>query len=485
LFESDLRDNTHTFSGVAAFQSFDVRANRLERVTPGYFKLLGVEPHRGRLFADHSATEAVLSYAYWRKEFNLDPKILGRNVLLGDETYTVIGIASPEFSGVNSTPAALWVPLRDLRRDRGNYGAVHVIARLKPGVPLLAADSDANSANRRGLIADGIKPGADLMQLGPLPITQGPNAPKEINVAIWLASVAGLVLLIGGANIVQLLLAQSLARKNETAIRLALGASPTRLLRQWWAETLLLASLGAAASLAVAAIATPAAQSLLIPAYKQPILSVRVLLATVVITILSALILATIPAWHNPSASSGLRSALITVQIALTIVLLVGASLFVRSLVKVQQIDTGFALDQLVVVNLETPRSPSPRTARGSCRWTYQYRPFSICLAYALLCGRRQLLQPLGHLSLTRSCHSSRSKAPRGQPVHGSRSIRRCGEPPIRSRIWHCHWPMPTIDVANRALHPHHRDRRRHSGRKSLRLCTGPILPASGSANPR
>ncbi len=394
MFESDLRDNTHTFSGVAAFQSFDVRANRLERVTPGYFKLLGVEPHRGRLFADHSATEAVLSYAYWRKEFNLDPKILGRNVLLGDETYTVIGIASPEFSGVNSTPAALWVPLRDLRRDRGNYGAVHVIARLKPGVPLLAADRDANSANRRGLIADGIKPGADLMQLGPLPITQGPNAPKEINVAIWLASVAGLVLLIGGANIVQLLLAHSLARKNETAIRLALGASPTRLLRQWWAETLLLASLGAAASLAVAAIATPAAQSLLIPAYKQPILSVRVLLATVVITILSALILATIPAWHNPSASSGLRSALITVQIALTIVLLVGASLFVRSLVKVQQIDTGFALDQLVVVNLETPRSPSPRTAWGGCRWTYQYRPFSICLAYALLCGRRQLLQP-------------------------------------------------------------------------------------------
>lgn len=383
----DLRDNTRAFTSVAAFQpstsivlAGGARRTRIERVTPNYFTTLGITPQAGRLFTadldQPAAPVAVISTAFWRGALAADPQIIGKSIRLGTTPVTIIGVAPDSFSGVNPQSTSIWTPLPDLPRDRGNYGAVHVIARLRPGVTLAAADTDANEANQRGWLADGKEVDGLVMRLGALSLTQGPAAPREVTVSVWVTVVTGFVLLIACANVMQLLLARALRRSRETAIHLALGANRNRLIRCWLTESFLLTSLGGLLALAIVFYLAPLVYAQLLP--DMPLLprtlDWRQFAITMLVATLAGLLCGWLPArhairfgaasalqsggWHTPRTSLRLRSALVSGQIALTLMLLVGGGLFIRSLVMVQSIDPGFALDQLVSIHLDASATP-------------------------------------------------------------------------------------------------------------------------------
>ncbi|MCX6591857.1 MAG: ABC transporter permease [Acidobacteria bacterium] len=381
----DLRDQANAFSGVAAFQpgrvpvaKQTIRKLRRDRVTPSYFAVLGLHAEVGRLFREdreggaNPPPVAVISYAFWQSEFQGRRDVAGETLRIGDVAHTVVGVAPAEFTGVDAEATSVWTPLGELVRDRGNYGAVHVIARLQAGVSLSQADQEANRANQQGLRADGLKANGDVMQLGALALTQGPAAPREIRVSIWLSVAAAVVLLAGWLNITQLLTARAARRARETAIHLALGASRARLMRQWTSESLLLAALGGVGALGILLVAPPLIYRVLLPELPEPATQLGGSGVTLVgvLTVLSGLLTGLGPAWFSVSghgitdlkrtniageiASQRWRSLLVMAQIALTVVVLVGAGLFRGSLNRVQGLEPGFDLDHLLVVHVDT-----------------------------------------------------------------------------------------------------------------------------------
>lgn len=380
----DLRDNSSAFSNVAAYQSGRVlvgrnstRKLRLDAVTSNYFATLGVKPQIGRLFSENQdrggtpTSLAVLSYRYWNSEFAANPEVLGQSLRIADKTYTIIGVADKNFVGVDPAETMLWTQLGELRRDRGNYGAVQVVGRIRDGLTIEQADQEANRANQAGLRADGLKAEQNVMKLGALAITQGPNAPQEIQVSKWLVIAACVVMLAGWSNVTQLLTARALRRAHQTAIHVALGASRRRLMRQWLSESLAFALLGGAGALWMMATLRHLVYGLLLPELALPgwTIGLRELGITSALTLLAGFLTGLGPARQSFSDGllMGLKQAqragslrwnslhrgLVMVQVALTVVVLVSAGLFLQSLDRVLSIDPGFDLDHLLVVHVD------------------------------------------------------------------------------------------------------------------------------------
>jgi predicted permease len=396
------RRGVRALADVAAYQSAPavvrrpVRTEvRIERVTPTYLTLLGARPVAGRDLtpadvpaADGAVAErvAVVSAALGeRLTGGGAAAALGQTLVIGRETYRVIGVAPPRFRGADATaPADLWTPLAPLPADRGNYGAVHVVARLAPGVALAAADREANRLNGVGYAADGVPHTEDVMRLGPLSVTQGPAAPREVRVAAWLAAVAGLVLLIATANVAHLLLARGLARRGDAAVRAALGATRGRLARHALGEGVVLGALAGAAALAVVAAVAPvlaravpggwggAAPASGFRAYLLETLgdgrAVALVAALGGLAGLACGALPALAAWRQDVAGAlaGLtagrtgqrrearrRAALLATQVGLTAALLVGAGLFARSLAGVRGLPLGLDVDRIVVLRVD------------------------------------------------------------------------------------------------------------------------------------
>lgn len=395
----DFRKQADAFEDLAASDQTErnamgeTEAERLRGVivTGNYFSVLGINPQLGRTLqpADEqpaNAQSVVISDGLWRRRFDSNPNVVGQTLNLDGKPHTIVGVTDRRFRGIRlGPPPEFWLPMSTAsdyatsgRDDRG----IQITGRLKPGVTVELAQTQLTTIAARLAQA---YPESNLGTLerpnDPRPVTVvresrvGPEAQGVWRVSTLLFVVVGLVLLIACANVANLVLARASSRRREIAVRLALGASRTRLIRQLLTESLLLALLGGAAGLFVTQW-TSGLLPKLIPDNEAAGLDLstdwRVLLFTLGISILTAVLFGLTPALQAtrlnlvPSLKVdgktsgqrrhriGLRDALVVSQLALSLVLLITAALFVRSLQTAIGFDPGFAVQNLLLASLDT-----------------------------------------------------------------------------------------------------------------------------------
>ncbi|MGA7413397.1 MAG: ABC transporter permease [Bryobacteraceae bacterium] len=375
----DWRDQTHSFEamGGADFWSPNLisrdssdssPAEHLNglKVTQNLLPLLGVEPLLGRLFVKGedqigAEREVILSYRLWQRRFHGDQSVLGKLIVLDGVAYTVVGVmpAAFKFAPFWATHAELWVPnaFGDSIHERGG-NHLRVFARLKPGVTLAQARADMAIVTTR---LEKQYP-ATNRNVVVRPLKENVVGKIESPLLLMLGAV-GFVLLIACANVAHMLLARTSDRQKEIAVRVALGAGKARVMAQFLTENLLLAALGAAAGLLLAAGGTKALVALspeYIPRVEMVAIDAHVVLFLTFITVLTALVFGLTPAMHAAAGnlsdalkeggrgdSEGvrrhqLRSFLVASEFALAFMLLIGAGLMVRSFFALQSVDPGF-----------------------------------------------------------------------------------------------------------------------------------------------
>jgi predicted permease len=388
---SDLRDRNQVFSGVAAHFYWPMSLKTADRpevvmgqvVTSNYFKVLGVSPFLGRAFLPEegetsgSHPVAVLSYRAWKRGFNSDREIIGKKVLLNDYPFTVVGVTPKGFTGLTTAIGPeVWVPVTMIRQvvpypisltDRHDSWLL-IVARLKPGVSVAQAEAAARvlAANLEKEYPS--SPDAEKTfslvesnrnRIGTLNTTDGVR-----RVFALLMMVVGVVLLIACFNVANLQLAKASGRQREIALRTSLGASRARILQQLLTESVLLSLLGGLGGLCVGAWAVD-----LLLAFRPPSVfpieldlspDWRVLTFTLLLSLLAGILFGLSPALQStrsdqlaalreqtPTLSRSRRktrtqNALVVAQIALSLVLLVTAGLFARSLQHTLEVDPGF-----------------------------------------------------------------------------------------------------------------------------------------------
>ncbi|HSB76310.1 MAG TPA: ABC transporter permease [Terriglobales bacterium] len=399
----ELRDQNHAFSGLLtcfgvalniAGQGATERAHG-ELVSGNYFDVLGVPPALGRVFSSQDETApganpvAVLSYGYWARRYGRNPAILNQQLTVNGTLLTVVGVARAGFTGVQigQTPD-VFVPITMKPQMTPNWNGLEdpkdywlaILGRLQPGmtrtqaqaalqplyhgvlaseVPLmkLSADAQHRFLDRPLLLEDGAS-GRPILQA---------DARQPLLLLVLMVS---LVLLIACANLASLLVARGEARQREIAVRLAVGAARWRLVRQLFTENLLLALLGGAAGILVAAwtlafLVRTMQESIGVLGLKAQ-LDGRILAFAIALSLLTALLFGLLPAWRAARTSLQtalkdlgssvshhvstvrLRKALIIGQVALTVVLLTAAGLFTRSLLNLQNTNLGLRTDHLM-----------------------------------------------------------------------------------------------------------------------------------------
>jgi predicted permease len=356
--------------------------------------VLGVAPAAGRFFteAEDSAPDAepvaVLSHEFWQRQFAGAADVLGRSLWVGKQSVTVIGIAPPGFTGVELAGADLWLPLGSVTRqdgwrhwpqDRGTTW-LSVIARLRPGVDREIAQREAIAANQRGWLAIGKSAEGELLRLGPLLRARDTSRSPTTRVTFWLAGVAAAVLLVAAANVSGLLLVRAQAREHEFAVRQALGAGAARLARQVLLESLLLGLLAAALAVWFAEGTAALLRVLLLPEHPVRLpADLRIWAFTAGLAALTGLGCGLWPVLRlrrfapasalQSRAGTGragglrLRHGFLAGQVALTLMVLVAAGLFLRSLRLAVETGTGLAVDRLLILTLRldgTEARPGP-----------------------------------------------------------------------------------------------------------------------------
>ena len=355
-----------------------------EIVSANYFDVLGVRPMLGRGFepAADSALgahpEVVLSYGYWQRKFAADSHVIGRTVSINEHPLTIVGVMPPKFGGKSAgLQFDMWVPLSMLGVANGNpqmytargWQTFDAIARLKPGVTFAQADAEMHTIGAR-LAKTYPNPDANTTrELLPMDEDYVQAAFKPALVAVL--GITAVVLLIACANVANLLLARAAARRREIGIRLALGARRSALVRQLMVESLLVAAAGGALGLVVAAwgggILTALMPPVAYPVNVETHLDARVIAFALLVTVGTVVLFGVVPALQAsrpdlvPSLKDGaaaaghsrglLRGTLVVAQIALSVVALVAAGLFARSLAAGERMATGYrAPDHVILV---------------------------------------------------------------------------------------------------------------------------------------
>jgi len=367
-------------------------------VSAEYFSVLGVKPALGRDFApgedERGAGPVVLINAeFWRRKFAASPDVLGQSLTLDDRSYTVVGVLPASFT-LHRGPDVnvdVYVPIGQWNtpalQNRQAALALHGIGRLKPGVTLAQAQANLDGVMRR--LAETYPEANRGHGAALLPLKEA--LVGEVERTLWLLlGAVGFVLLIACVNVSNLLLARSTARTREFAIRAALGAGQWRLLRQMLTESLLLSLLGGGLGLLLASWLTSAALNALptaLPRAADISLDSRVLLFTCGISLLTGLLAGLAPALKTAqgrlsetlkeggrsagTARQHAQGALVVVEMALALVLLIGAGLMIRSLYALWHVDPGFRADNVLTFGLRFPpsmRTASPETVRVNLR---------------------------------------------------------------------------------------------------------------------
>ncbi len=390
-----VRDHNRSFSGVAVavLDSFNLTGRgdpqqvQVARVSPNFFGVLGVHPQLGRSFADDEGQPVgkpvvMLSSAMWHSHFGADPKVIGQSVTLDSAPYTVVGVLPAGIHFPFLGPAEIWSPryfeltLLDAAHLRAGTSYLTAVARLKQGASIRSAAAELEVLHQR-YSADNPKApdsGADFtMVVGNLAELTIANVRLQL---LLLSAAVGLLLLIACANVASLLLTRALASKREFAVRLALGAPRSVLIRQQLTESVLLALISGVLGLALAFAGTRTlgvlAQNDLPPGFDITI-DGQVLLFALAVSLVTGLLFGLFPALQlsrtdvnealreQERGSSGdrrrayLKNALIVVQIALCMVLIIVSGLLVRSFAHLQNVALGFNPHNVLTMNISLP----------------------------------------------------------------------------------------------------------------------------------
>jgi predicted permease len=403
-FYRQVLSNSNLFSDCAAFMTWTTTSimrgaaerTEVDVVSGNYFRMLGIRPSIGRLIGpdDDGALGAnpvaVLSYGYWERRFGGDPGAIGGTVEIATTAFTIIGVAERPFFGlrVGDSPD-LYVPLSmdaQVHPGPGLFTVPQVrwltpVTRIREGMELKQAEAQLRARFNQWIAGPGASERAfrrDPEWLILRPAARGVNSPlrSDFGGALWVTfALVGLVLLIGCGNIANLLLARSQERQHEMAVRVALGAGPWRLARQMLTESILLACAGGGLGVLLAPLGV---QFLLnrMPQGQRPVLldtsvNWRVLLFAAATSVLTGIIFGLTPAIRAAStrlsealkergtAATATRTrrfaanALVAGQVAFSLVLLVAAGLFIKTLLNIRSIDAGFPRDHILLANME------------------------------------------------------------------------------------------------------------------------------------
>jgi putative ABC transport system permease protein len=400
------RDQTHAFSemiGVSPSR-FHLRADGIdadavdgEYVVGNYFSMLGVTPAIGRLFRPQDdvvgsaeAAVAVLSWASWTKRFHADPSVLGTRLVIDGVQATVVGVAPRRFFGLQLGAAPeIWLPVamepliqRPSRRASGEL-SMSVMARLKPGVPLARARAELLVIDRDRI--EEIARRGDLkwrqVRIDVVPAAAGFSTLTYAYAKplFALMAIVSLLLLLACTNVASLLLARGAARQREMTLRVALGAGRLRLVRQVLTESLLLAAAGCLLGIVLAYFGADALMRIVtsgrivgMPAHIefQPQLDLRVLLFTAGVSLITGVLFGLVPALSafDPAPAASLRTTgaapdtpsrrligkgLVVAQVALSVMLLTAAGLFVRHVATLRNVGLGFERESVLLVTLD------------------------------------------------------------------------------------------------------------------------------------
>ena len=363
------------------------------RVTANFFSVLGVAPQLGRTFtADedtHNAPVTIISYSLWQRRYTGDPDIVGTDLLMNGERRTVIGVMPPAFIFRNRE-IDFWNPIAFTPADAEtrNSHVLNVVGRLAPGVTMEQANAELQviaARLTREYPASNAETGAVAE-----PLRSDLLGSVDVQLMVLLGG-AGCVLLIACANVASLLLSRALSRRRELAIRVSLGATTRGIVRQLVIEAMVLAVAGGVIGAVLAPVGVALITGLVpasLPEVVRPTVDLRLLGVALVIAVLTGLIFSVLPAVHAARASAreamqqggragggahsrSSRDALVVLQVAAAVTLLVAAGLLLRTFDNLQRLELGFTTDQLVT--MRTPL-PNPKYSDGTTRLAFYRR---------------------------------------------------------------------------------------------------------------